>query len=125
MLFRSTGKLCPEGWRVSSSVDWNDLQSYMGAHENVGGKMMEEGTTHWLTTGEQVLNSFGFTALPNGMRLGSNGSFFGIREYGNWWTSTPETSSYARYISISSNTSLYNYLTTSKQAGLGVRCVKE
>jgi len=100
-----TEKLCPEGWRVSSDDDWKTLEIFLGMPSsdldysyprgsNEGGKLKEEGQTHWDWPNAGAVNSHQFTALAGGVRSGRYGSFDEIRKGGYFWTSTisPPTS---------------------------------
>ncbi|MBP7102434.1 MAG: fibrobacter succinogenes major paralogous domain-containing protein [Bacteroidales bacterium] len=120
----NTGKLCPTGWHVPTSEEWNELSEYLGGYVVAGGKLKETGTTHWLSPNEGATNESGFTALPGGLRYGW-GTFDYIGEDGFWWSST-ETST----INAFSRT-LHDYdgdldiINSNKVAGFSVRCVKD
>lgn len=83
-----TRMICPEGWHVPTDDDWNSLEDLFS-----GGELKEAGTTHWVNPNVGATNSSGFTALPGGLRYGSNGAFLfnGIGTmgfYGYWWTAS-------------------------------------
>jgi uncharacterized protein (TIGR02145 family) len=84
----SMGKLCPTGWHVPTTNEWNDLGTYLGGYEVAGGKMKETGTTHWQGVNSGATNESGFTALPGGCRGDLNGDFYGFGCVGHWWTSS-------------------------------------
>ena len=126
---------CPEGWHLPSDAEWKQLEMYLGitsAQADAtgwrgtaeGGKLKEEGTTHWDSPNTGATNSSGFTALPGGYRF-SNGIFgsFGITGY--WWSSTEYNTNYAwaRILDYDLST-VYrgNYL---KGNGFSVRCLRD
>jgi len=89
---------CPPGWHLPSDAEWKQLEMYLGitsAQADAtgwrgtaeGGKLKEEGTTHWDSPNIGATNSSGFTALPGGYRSYA-GSFSYIGLYGYWWSST-------------------------------------
>lgn len=84
--------LCPTGWHVPTSTEWETLTVYLGA--NSAGKMKEAGTTHWLSPNTSGTNESGFTGLPGGIRSLSNSfldpdlvrAFVSIGSHGLWWS---------------------------------------
>jgi uncharacterized protein (TIGR02145 family) len=58
---------------------------------NEGGKLKEEGLTHWLAPNTGATNESGFTALPAGA-FGANG-FGTIGNFASFWTSSISYSS--------------------------------
>lgn len=134
----NTGKLCPTGWHVASSAEWNTMVLAIdpGAQVNMieqstiaGGKLKETGTSHWLDP-NPATNETGFTALPGGMRasVGSDVGFLWINSWGEWYTSTVYSNGTVgerniRYI----NSSIYkdNENISNKWIGLSVRCVMD
>ena len=49
----------------------------------------------WFAPNEGATNESGFTALPGGFR-DFNGTFYGIGDYGGWWSSSEGDTSLAR-----------------------------
>jgi uncharacterized protein (TIGR02145 family) len=80
----NTGKLCPVGWHVSTSDDWEILVDYCGGWEIAGGKLKETGTVHWDAPNVGATDEFGFTAIPAGGR-GCNGKFSILRRDLGYW----------------------------------------
>ena len=118
----STGKLCPTGWHVPTDDEWTTLTDYLGSR--AGGKMKEQGTTHWISPNEGADNKSGFTGLPGGGRL-YGAEFTGITEAGFWWSSTEKGSDlvWIRDLHFS-----VNYAETKdfdKTLGISIRCIKD
>ncbi|MFO7658983.1 MAG: fibrobacter succinogenes major paralogous domain-containing protein [Bacteroidales bacterium] len=114
--------ICPEGWRIPTDDDWNDLWSYLGA-DDAGSKIREAGTTHWYSA-STANNSSGFTALPGDLRR-REGNYSGIVGfYGYWWTSTSSIGDMAFYYSID-YTCFITRAPAYKNHGLSIRCIKD
>ncbi|MCZ2393097.1 MAG: fibrobacter succinogenes major paralogous domain-containing protein [Chitinophagales bacterium] len=137
----NTGKLCPQGWHISSDVEWLQLTIYLGANTVAGDKMKSTGTitksTGLWEDSEYTIatNESGFTGLPSGCRHGHGvfskvSSFGGIGTQGKWWTSTEQDTYRALYRSLSA---FNNFVLggeaykqgLSKGSGLSCRCVKD
>jgi len=135
----NTGKLCPTGWHVPNDAEWATLQNYLVANgynydgttsDNKIAKSMAS-TTGWasdLYTGDignnpSTNNKSGFTALPGGYRY-SSGSFILIGDFGGWWSSTENGTSYAdgRGLLYSNYSLSYNY--SDKVSGFSIRCLR-
>ena len=123
-----TGKLCPKGWHVPSDAEWTTLTEYLGGEKVAGGKLKEAGPMHWSSLSARTNNESGFTALPGGYR-NSVGSFDGIRNNGNWWTSTEDSATvserlvYMRWMNVS-YPNVFRDL-GGKKNGYSVRCIKD
>jgi len=84
----STG-FCPEGWRIPTEDDWDELIDYVGDLTDAGGKLKEVGITHWNTPNTDATDDYDFAALPAGF------FFLGYNEIGEtayFWST--KTSSY-------------------------------
>jgi uncharacterized protein (TIGR02145 family) len=106
--------LCPSGWHIPSTAEWDTLEQYLGDYE---GTKMKAVSPYW--DGD---NSSGFTALPGGIRwTGGSFSSWGVSYF---WSSD----TYGEYIPSreldSWNTEItHNY--NLKSEGLSVRCIKD
>jgi uncharacterized protein (TIGR02145 family) len=67
------------GWHVPTDEEWKELEIALGMSPieadatllrgtDVGGKLKEEGTVHWISPNTGATNESGFTALPGGER---------------------------------------------------------
>jgi uncharacterized protein (TIGR02145 family) len=118
-----TRNICPIGWRVPTQSDWNTLQSFLGGDLVAGGKLKEQGTSHWYAPNDGATDESKFTSLPGGDRVPS-GPFQIVRQSSEFWTSTGVNSvaAYAYFISFESERLFNNQF--EKQYGLSVRCIK-
>jgi uncharacterized protein (TIGR02145 family) len=76
--------LAPEGWRIPSNSDWDNLIYFLGGEDSASCKLKEAGTTHWKTPNLGATNESGFTALPGSNDMSNPGN------EGYWWTTTVE-----------------------------------
>ena len=117
--------LAPEGYHIPSYEELLTLVANLGGEKVAGGKMKEEGTTHWYKPNKKANNTSCFTALPGGDRF-SNGVFYSIGESGCWWSSSKEASDRAWRLKIYYDESYaqvnYNNLFAS---GFSVRCIRD
>jgi uncharacterized protein (TIGR02145 family) len=120
----NTGKLCPMDWHVPTDTDWTTLTTYLGGENIAGGKLKEEGTTHWRSPNTEATNESGFTALPSGCRV-SHGTFLGMGSYGGWWSAAGGYSVYSWYRNMGYDYSSVHRSALRKQDGWSVRCIKD
>lgn len=120
----SNSTLCPAGWHVPSTADWDTLVSYLGGDSLAGGKLKEAGTAHWVSPNTGANNSSGFTALPGGSHY-TNGSFYLNGKYGWIWSIDESSSSEAWHVYMDYNTSIIYKTSGSKKLGFSVRCIKD
>ena len=114
--------LCPTGWHVPSDGEWTTLTDYLGGMSIAGGKMKEEGTTHWSSPNAGATNESGFSGLPGGFRT-SNGTFYNLGNIGYWWSST-ESGANAWYRYLSYNDVNVNRSNLDERLGFSVRCLR-
>jgi uncharacterized protein (TIGR02145 family) len=109
-------KICPNGWKLPSRGEWNDLVRDVG--KEVAGKKLKSRDV-------QGTDDFGFSALLGGRR-NAGGSFDYIREDGRWWTSTTTSegsNAYYQYMNIRMDYVDENLRPNDFSNGYSVRCV--
>ena len=113
--------VCPEGWHLPNTTEWNALFTAVGGKETAG--IMLKSTEGWEYNGNGS-DSYFFSALPAGGRY-NGGSFLGEGSYAFFWGSTEYNSYYAYYMYLDfSNGSAYlgrDY----KDNGSSVRCLRD
>ena len=129
-------RVCPAGWHVSSEIEWQQLELFLGMSDleldqigwrgfsnNVGGQL--KSTSHWKAPNTQATNSTNFGGLPGGRRLDIVGMFKEVDELGAWWTSTESSSllAWGRTLRYSAND--ITKFDIEKQNGYSVRCIKD
>jgi uncharacterized protein (TIGR02145 family) len=83
--------ICPIGWHVSDTTDWNNLGLYLGGDSIAGQKIKENCNTRWAYNAPTWgTNVSGFTALCANFRVSSGGWSMapGNDHDGFYWTST-------------------------------------
>jgi len=128
----STGNLCPAGWHVPTDQEWTTLIMNMGGTSDwhvpngAGGNLKETGTIHWSSPNTGATDQVGFTALPAGYNP-ANGTFYGIGNFGYWWTSTEFNSTMAcgHVLRYDTASKFYPGDHVPKEAGFSVRCIKD
>jgi uncharacterized protein (TIGR02145 family) len=109
---------------VPSDAEWTTLTDFLGGDATAGGKLKEEGTSHWNNPNTGATNESGFTGLPGGY-LFDNGTYYSLRNVGHWWSSTESDADHAwdRYTYFMyDSVSRENY---SKKIFFSVRCLKD
>lgn len=119
----NTGKLAPTGWHVPTQAEWTTLANYLGGIDLAGGKLKEEGTTHWNDPNTGASNETGFLALPGGYRSSLNGTYVNNGNWGCWWTSTGSIDSFER-VMLENTTAALDIQTSNGLLGFSIRCVK-
>jgi len=131
--------VCPDGWHVPSDEEFMELEMELGMSEseakeaglsirgtNEGSKLA--GNADLWTNDDLENNSefgtSGFNVLPAGYRHNGNGAYNNMGNFGFFWSSTEDSSSYAWYRGLyyfSSNVNRH-YL-GGKQDGFSIRCL--
>lgn len=107
----STGKLCPEGWRVPTDSEWTTLIEYLGGN-NAAFKEPEK---------------TGFSAIPGGYRYGyywGSGIYCEKDVNGYWWTSSGCTGTHVWSRTVNHETSRVYRSYFEQNNGFSVRCIK-
>jgi uncharacterized protein (TIGR02145 family) len=114
--------LAPTGWRVPDDTDWNTLIAYAGGSLVAGGKLKEQGITHWTTPNTGATDEYGFNSLPGGYR-GFAGAFGAILLSNHLWSSTDVAN--PPYKRTQSSTIVLTQGNDSKGVGMTVRCMRD
>jgi uncharacterized protein (TIGR02145 family) len=120
----NTKKLCPIGWHIPSNAEWAVLVDFLGGADLAGGKLKENGTTHWTIPNVGATDEVGFTALPGGMRRWNGESFLNLKTNGNWWASNVGSANTSYQNMKSENTIIQEYA-GSVSNGFSVRCISD
>jgi uncharacterized protein (TIGR02145 family) len=134
--------VCPEGWRIPSDEDWMKLEKYLGMNEdevplggtrgdveNIGGILKDTTMISWELPNQGALNTYNFKASGAGLIL-YNGIFNGYGKVGAYWTSTLRNTAnlfpnriWMRFVSNHANYIVR--VSTFKQNGLSIRCMRD
>lgn len=117
-----SGKLCPQGWRVPTDSDWNELTQYLGGEDIAGDKLKAQGTEYWRGLNLSATNESGFKAVAAGLRYYRG--FYSTGINGTWWSSTEASLSNAWYRTIDYKFSSIDRYYFNKSTGFSVRCTQ-
>jgi uncharacterized protein (TIGR02145 family) len=120
----NTGNLCPTGWHVPSDPEWYTLTNFLADSGNVAIPLREEADEHWAYSNIDATNSTGFSALAGGY-VNVTGTSNNIKNYGYWWTSTPNMTVDAFSRDIYYCFTTLDRTSSLKRCGFSVRCVKD
>lgn len=107
--------ICPAGWHVPKSNEWDVLIGKLGG-ESVAAKKMK-------LTGFGGDNSSGFSASPGGKRLFNGG--FNLETYAYYWEAEEKNSGYGLYRFLGNDDSAVYTNNSHKRTGFSVRCLKD
>jgi uncharacterized protein (TIGR02145 family) len=126
-----TRNLAPEGWRVSSKQDWEELIDFLGGSSMAASKLKSTELNLWVGQSENIKDSYSFCAKPGGFysilsEMGDN--FHSLRLLGGWWCSNSIDDGLAHSIFMYSNNeykteSEINIEETEKRFALAVRII--
>lgn len=117
--------ICPTGWHLPSSSEWEALVDHLGDMDNAGGRLKATRTLYWKKPNYRASNASGFTALPGGHR-NQGGTFSNINEHGYWWTATDNSvSNFATIRMINYDDIKVDWYGISKEFAYSIRCVKD
>ena len=124
--------ICPEGWHLPDSTEWNTLFAAVGGASTAGKMLKSQGGWNNDYDGSIVkgIDAYGFSALPAGHRY-NNGFFSDEGRNARFWTASEDSSardlsfrSGAYYVSLISSNEYAFIDSYVKSKGHSVRCLK-
>ena len=130
-LFTYSLDICPDGWHLPDSSEWQILIDYLGGNNVAGGKLKETGNTHWNSPNKGATNTSGFTALGAGFADYDLGLQKRMKQ-ADFWTASEYPEGYGvasfYYVSLSSSSTKATMFYSSDDFELmekkSVRCIK-
>jgi uncharacterized protein (TIGR02145 family) len=120
-----TKKLAPAGWHIPADSEWTTLVTFLGGNSVAGGKLKEVPLTQGIYGYmDSASNEVGFSARLCGQR-NSNGTFYDINSFDNWWSSTVNSGIYSWKRELESLSSIIYRSDFPKTCGYSVRCIKD
>jgi uncharacterized protein (TIGR02145 family) len=117
-------ELCPQGFRVPNTVDFDQLADHLGGKAVAGGKMKIPGTAYWNIPNSNATNESGFSAVGGSYRH-LDGNYYDFGRLAAFWTAdfSPNGNSWMRFLyhdqaNMVTMGSFHN-------TGLSVRCIAE
>lgn len=115
--------IAPIGWHIPSETEWSILRNFLGGQEVAGAALKD--TTAWKSPNTGATNSSGFTGLPGGIRLYTDGSFTEVGLTGDFWSSTLSDTNAAWGQNLAFSTIYFGQPSSNKNYGYSVRCIKD
>jgi len=114
--------LCPDGWRMPTREDWEELRDYLGGEEIAASGLKATGGAHYWTEPMVGDNTYGFNGVGGGVRTES-GSYNSLGTRGIWWTSTKgNTGSIA--VAMYNDSNELKIIGILRGDGASVRCIQ-
>jgi len=120
-----TGKLCPQGWHVSTEKEWELLAWTVSGNAIAGNKLRAKGNDIWKPSENIGTDFIGFNALPGGFVHDFTGKTSSFGEYASFWTSDEYSRAFGWGRSIHINNPELRRFNDGKKGGFSVRCVKD
>lgn len=120
--YNAAATVAPEGWRLPTEAEFNELAKYLGGLDIAGAKMKAMGTKYWTTPNTSATNASGFNALASGYRTSTGFSQSGTAAA--YWTSTKVDQANAyNALLLYNNASIKINNQNKLNDGLSIRCV--
>ena len=118
--------ICPEGWRLPSTKDWESLKKSLNgmvADSIIGASI--KSITGWIQgdSATRGMNRFGFNAMPAGRRNSESGDFMSTGKYAFFWTSDEKDVGTGRGWGLRYDWDKLDEGFYYKDHGMSVRCV--
>ena len=122
----NSGKLCPQGWRVPTAQDFNNLSDHLGGNAVAGGLLKRANTSMWNPPNRDATNETGFSAVGGGIVYHEIIGNFGSRGVISvLWSSTEHDADRAYYRLLHFNDGHFVSKRGKKTHGMCVRCVRD
>lgn len=109
--------ICPNGWHVPTSAEWNTLRIYIGS--NAGKRL--KATSGWYENGNGT-DDYSFATLPAGNSNGSTVFLVGYSAF--FWTATPYNNGDTYLFYIFSDDDKLDSGSSNKDNARSVRCIR-
>lgn len=118
--------ICPMGWHLPLQEEWQELCDFLGGRDVAGGKLKENGTSHWEDPNGGATNEVGFSALPGGYMWYWD-RFQDLHEYAHFWTASKQSAVYVYTNTLSClDGSMFDYNTMDlRVCACSVRYIKD
>jgi uncharacterized protein (TIGR02145 family) len=128
--------VCPTGWHVPSTQDWDLLSDHLGGADVAGGPLkatgtIQEGTGLWLSPNDEATNQTAFTGIPSGARGFWSGieppdeSYAGMGGFAIYWANSSANMDSASYRYLSYGNGRVYAEQALKSWGMTIRCVRD
>ena len=117
--------VCPPDWHLPTNAEWETLFTAVGGRSTAGKVLKSQ--TGWRRNVSESGNgsdTFGFSALPAGLRYNS-GDYDYVGNFAYFWSSTENDSNYAYVMRLSYSHGYADLSYYYKYYGFSVRCLKD
>lgn len=124
---RVAGKI--PGWHLPTREEWEKLVKFCNAEarknlSSAGAGKNLKSTHGWNDDGNGT-DSFGFNGKPSGWCTPGDSRVYNDGDYGNFWSATPDGTSYAYYRYLICNDSIFYERLNARSYGFSVRLLKD
>jgi uncharacterized protein (TIGR02145 family) len=117
--------VCPAGWHVPDTTDWNILIDNFGGDLIAGGKLKSIGNQYWDSPNLGATNESGFNGLPGGL-CDDLQYFDSIRIAGIWWSFAGAFIGFANnLIAMDNESTMILRFQGNENFGVNIRCIKD
>lgn len=118
--WRATIDVCPSGWHLPDTTEWNKLFIAVGGRGSAGKILRSQ--TGWNSSNNGT-DAYGFSAFPAGFRL--NGYFYVEGDDAYFWSATESNSDNAYSMGLLYGNEDANLNDYGKNLAFSVRCLKD
>ena len=115
--------VCPEGWHLPDTTEWNKLFEEVGGKSTAGTVLKSK--SGWMTKNENGTDDFAFTALPVGRWYSYGKKFQDMSREAYFWSSTENRHNNASYVNFSGLDHRALLASNVKSLLHSVRCIKD
>jgi uncharacterized protein (TIGR02145 family) len=132
--------ICPEGWHIPTDADWKILEGTLDSlyaegntiwdttgwrGSNIGGILKKTGSEDWYYPNVGAKNTFGFSAVPGGIRYFQDQTFDKVLSTNYLWSSTKVGEADAWFRLLSYGHADIKRSHTKVENAFSVRCLKD
>ncbi len=110
--------ICPVGWHIPTSAEWDTLTLSLGGPLAAGGELKEPGTGNWKAPNIVGKNGCDFLALPSGLRV-EGSDYINLGSYAGFFSSDGLVKTLESESVALGNNPIRSYTT-----GYSIRCIK-
>jgi len=114
--------VCPTGWRIPTSAEWNTFTTRLEGPAQAGGIL--KSTQFWSQPNTAAVDGGGYRALPGGY-ADDRGVDGALSYQGYWWSTTESNQWNASSFNLRYNSGAAYVVDMPKKSGLNIRCIKE
>ncbi len=119
-------EVCPEGWHIPTDEELIQLMNYNGGSIIAGGKMKTTGYQHWNVPNDGATNESGFSALPAGKLMFSQGVIMEMNHEAFFWSSDESWDPDFNWgITLFYSSGGISRGGMAKRDGLSIRCIQD